>query len=539
MTPLSPTRVMSWCRCVATGLFLLNVLLGCTANQVQPMAFESPGTVPVMPTLKEVSVAGELAPVFGPSETFVGSPIQDVGHAGLFDVHEANSNEVALLQNGEHSFAVRVQLLEQAKKSIRIQAFIFSGDEAGLHIAEILKRKRAEGLDVRVIVDAASNLGLQTQWMYFDLKQHGIEVQGYESLYLEWLNEVPLPHLSPTQDSEAPNSRYHEKLWIVDGETNHGAAVVGGLNIANEYFRIDPVDPTEHWRDQDIIVKGRMVADIVTAFDRNFEHFLAIKESRLALNTDLYWKATRYVLDKIGKLDIPYEIRPNFAERTTILSSSSTALNYVDARGRFFHNRPRLGETYIWQAYRKLFENAKREILICNAYLIPSPDFIDAVRNAVGRGVRVVILTNSPATNDLTELTLVGRSYYERILSMNEKSWAMESGGSVQIWEWYGQRHDHAEQTEGTLHAKYAIFDRLYSLVGSYNLDPRSEKLNSETAVVVESKPLSTELAKTFYENDLAHSRRVLIEEAKEFKEPTDAIDNLRKHFGSIFESLL
>ncbi len=43
----------------------------------------------------------------------------------------------------------------------------------------------------------------------------------------------------------------------------------------------------------------------------------------------------------------------------------------------------------------------------------------------------------------------------------------------------------------GTIHAKYAVFDRLIPLIGSHNLDPRSEKLNSETAIVYESRPLS------------------------------------------------
>jgi putative cardiolipin synthase len=198
-----------------------------------------------------------------------------------------------------------------------------------------------------------------------------------------------------------------------------------------------------------------------------------------------------------------------------------------------------LEESYIQQAYRKLFDNTEREIIICNAYFIPSNYFIDAVRDAVGRGVRVIILTNSPETNDLPELTMVGRSYYKKILSLNDDEGLKKSGGNVQIWEWYGWRYDQAQQTEGTIHAKYATFDRRYSLVGSYNLDPRSEKLNSETAVVFENDTLSTELAKMFYENDLAYSRQVTLEDANEFNEPTDALYKLREEFGSLFEPLL
>ena len=76
-------------------------------------------------------------------------------------------------------------------------------------------------------------------------------------------------------------------------------------------------------------------------------------------------------------------------------------------------------------------------------------------------------------------------------------------------------------------------------LFGSYNLDPRSEKLNSETAVVFESDILSAELAEIFYENDLANSRHVTPEDAEGFNELADAFYKLRKEFGGLFESLL
>ena len=136
---------------------------------------------------------------------------------------------------------------------------MFKGDETGLRIAEILKQKKAAGLDVRVIVDAFSNPWLQTQWMYFDLKQNGIEVEGYEAIALQWLNEVPVPKLVPHTDPDALDKRFHEKMWIIDGETEQGVAITGGLNIGNEYFRADPDDPGRTWRDQDIVVRGVIV----------------------------------------------------------------------------------------------------------------------------------------------------------------------------------------------------------------------------------------------------------------------------------------
>jgi len=524
--------------CFVCNILVLLVISGCMTRNMPP-TIEDFSKVPSMPPLAVLGVENQPAPVFGPDEEYSSSTLEEIGRRGLFETHGPELNQFALLKNGDVSFTVRAQLLEQAKKSIRIQALIFAGDESGLYLAEILKRKKAEGLDVRLIVDATANLGLQTQWMYFDLKQHGIEVQGYESLYLQWLNEVPIPFLSPAKDPEAPNSRYHEKMWIVDGDTENGVAVVGGLNIANEYFRVDPSEPSDYWRDQDIVVKGRIVADMVTVFERNYQHFVDIKESRGLLDTDHYWQATRDFLDTIGKLDISYVTDSDLEERVLQMAQAKPSLRFMNARGRFFQNRPRLGESFIQQAYMKLFENAQREIIICNAYFIPSAEFIDAVRGALSRGVQVIILSNSPETNDLPEITMVGRSYYKDLLAINQEEAAQTSGGNVQIWEWYGWRYDEERQTEGTIHAKYAVFDRRYSLVGSYNLDPRSEQLNSETVVVFESKELSTDLAKIFYENDLTFSRKVSAQAAEEFNEPTDALYKLRKDFGSLFEPML
>ena len=155
---------------------------------------------------------------------------------------------------------------------------MFKGDETGLRVAEILKQKKAAGLDVRVIVDAFSNPWLQTQWMFFDLKQNGIEVEGYEAMALQWLNEVPIPALTPHTDPDALDKRFHEKMWIIDGETDHAIAVTGGLNIGNEYFRAAPDDPDATWRDQDVVLRGAIVRDLVTAFDRNFDYFVEREE---------------------------------------------------------------------------------------------------------------------------------------------------------------------------------------------------------------------------------------------------------------------
>jgi putative cardiolipin synthase len=329
-------------------------------------------------------------------------------------------------------------------------------------------------------------------------------------------------------------------LWIIDGETDHAVAVVGGLNIANTYFRIDPQNPGRYWRDQDVIVTGDVVNDMMVAFDRNFEYLLKIKESRGVFNTNIYWEATRKVFEKTGKLKIGYTTDKRLNRNVLELAHKPLQLKYDGAMSRFFQNRPRFEETYIEQAYLKSIKRAEKEILIGNAYFIASAAFIDAVKDAARRCVKVIILTNSPETNDLPLLTIVGRNYYDDILVVNTDPTVQScEAGGVQIWEWQGRRSGAAEQTEGTMHAKYAVFDRRVSIVGSHNLDPRSRNLNSESAIVFENKDLSRQLADLFYENDLAFSRQITLEDARAFTESKDAVYQLQKNFGILIEDNL
>ena len=477
--------------------------------------------------------------VFGSAREFRGSPLPHVGRNGLFDVRSSQENLIAILPNGEDSFSARIRTLMKARTSVRIQALTFKGDESGLYIAEILKYKKAQGVDVRVIVDAFSNLDPQTKRMYFDLQQHGIDVEGYETFGLEWLNEIPVDKGHRLEDSLDLNKRFHEKMWLMDGGTGHGIAILGGLNIGNEYFRIDPSNPGRYWRDQDVIVRGAVVGDMAAAFDRNHAAALMINARRGIANTDRYWDATRDLLDRFGKIKMDYQTEPRLKKRVARMAEGLPELKFEPARARFFQNRPRFEESYITQAYLKLIRDAKEEVLIANAYFIPSAKFIEAVKAAARRCVRVIVLTNSPETNDLPDLTIVGRDYYEQILDVNRepavRNCPVDDPG-IQVWEWQGRRAGEEERSQGTFHAKYAVFDRAVSLVGSHNLDPRSENLNSETAIIFESGPLSTRLARLFYANDLGFSKRISRKEARAFRKPSEVLDWLRKKFAGLFE---
>jgi putative cardiolipin synthase len=181
-------------------------------------------------------------------------------------------------------------------------------------------------------------------------------------------------------------------------------------------------------------------------------------------------------------------------------------------------------------------------VLIANAYFVPTPSLSRALTDAAKRCTAVRIISNSPGTNDLPEISLVGRGYYKDLLAVNDTAEvaACDSpDAGLRIWEWVGQAPDEAERRQGTMHSKFAVIDGQRGLVGSYNLDPRSEKLNSETALVFLQPDLAGQLRRKFLDEDLTYGREVTPEQAAEFESPESVIERFRKSIGGLFESEL
>ena len=177
-----------------------------------------------------------------------------------------------------------------------------------------------------------------------------------------------------------------------------------------------------------------------------------MKKSRGIFNTNLYWDATRAVLDKTGKMPIHYTTDPQVVQNVAALESRAAGVQFRGATCRFLQNRPRLRESYIQQAYVKLIERAEREVLIANAYFIPTPSLFTALTDAAKRCASVRLISNSPDTNDLPEITLVGRGYYKDLLAVNESAEVKACGNAdagLRIWEWVGQAPDEAGPQPG------------------------------------------------------------------------------------------
>ena len=470
------------------------------------MAVKTTASFTVAAVASLLALAALAGPPAAPDDGLVFEPPPDLKADVESSVPPVRSGNTArLLINGEAAFTERLRMIDEAQESIYIQALIFKADTVGNTIARrlLLKKAADPDIDIRIIVDAYSNIqDLEAQLMYFQLKNAGIVVEGYEAFYLHWLNEVNL------RDWTAGNKRYHEKYWIVDGR----AAVVGGMNIGDEYARIGD-DPLLIWRDQDVYLEGPVVEDIELAFLENCEHFKAIKKTWPgAFNTDTYWDAWQGVHPDLRDLvthslekrreDALAEL-PAWEELGLERRRVGKAL-HQDVSVRFVRSRPRHGETYIDQAYRQLIDSATTSVLIANAYFVPTQRLAQSLAAAASRGVIVKVINNSLETNDIPIITTAGRVSYAPL---------MDAG--VEIYEWHAER-----EGEGTMHGKFAVVDSRVAVIGSYNLDPRSIGLNSEDVVLIHDERLAKEIEVHYLVEDLPMADRITPAEAAQWSNP-------------------
>jgi len=396
--------------------------------------------------------------------------------------------KVKLLPAGQAAFELKYYLTENATASIKLQTYILYSDPVSKKLVRILKQKQDQGVKVEFIADCYTKYITKDQVLYAQMERMGLDLLGYEPLYFSASEDPRL-----LIDGNDLNMRFHEKYWIVDNQV----AITGGTNISQEYAAYNN-NPRFMWRDQDVVLYGPVVKDMERAFDENLVYFSQKRENRPdLLNPQFY----REQCAKKPKSWGAAAKQPGEVENPKLAVRDLTDDNVLV---RFIRHRPRLQETYIHQAYLHLFNTAQKRILIENSYLLLDDSQFQALTDAARRGVQITIVTNCEKTDDVFGLAPLSRYEYLPLL---------EAG--IKIYEWQGIIPGH-----GSLHAKYAVFDDDVSIVGSYNLDPRSTFLNSEDIVVMRSRKVAEELTRYTETIDLPQSELITMAQARKWNNP-------------------
>jgi len=143
------------------------------------------------------------------------------------------------------------------------------------------------------------------------------------------------------------------------------------------------------------------------------------------------------------------------------------------------------------KAMHDLMASAKSELLITNSYVIPDEQDIALFRDLQARGVRVKLLTNSLASQDVPAVNSHYKSWRKPLLQAGVELY--ETRPDAAIGPLLADTPPVRAEFVG-LHVKAIVVDRRTVFIGSMNLDPRSEELNSEMGVVIDSEPLALQM---------------------------------------------
>lgn len=163
-----------------------------------------------------------------------------------------------------------------------------------------------------------------------------------------------------------------------------------------------------------------------------------------------------------------------------------------------------------------LTDMARSQLLIVSPYFVPGDDMKAAFRRAVQRGVTVRILTNSLASNDAPVAHAGYARHRKELLEMGVQLYelrSVQSDGPSTLRGTAGHISGSTGKSRAMLHTKLMVVDRHLTVVGSMNLDMRSQLHNTELALLVASRMLATEAARNIEESQEASAWHVTLDD--------------------------
>jgi putative cardiolipin synthase len=289
----------------------------------------------------------------------------------------------------------------------------------------------------------------------------------------------------------------HNKSFTVDNQVS----VVGGRNIGNLYFA---AGGGVAFADLDVIAVGSAVSEVSKEFDLYWNSVSAYPAASFvgaprpdgATKLQAMFASTRADPQSVAYLQ---EVR----EAPLVLNLLDRKLDFEWVKARLLYDDPvktidtRAGtDILLFPELVRAMGPAEKSVDLVSPYFVPGEAGTAALATLASRGVKVRILTNSLASTDVKpvhagyakrrkDLLRAGVTLYEL-----KPTAARESDEHNQPWFGSGSL--------SALHAKTLAVDRSRGFVGSFNFDPRSELLNTEMGLVIDSPTFAQRLAKIF-----------------------------------------
>ena len=413
-----------------------------------------------------------------PETTALGSEMAIASSA-----HDAHSG-FRIITAGLDGLVVRVQMIDAAQRTLDLQYFIFRGDTSGRLLAAALQRAADRGVRVRVLVDDSDTVPGDEQLLFMD-GHPNVEIRVFNPFvyrgHANFLRSVEFLFNARRLDY-----RMHNKLLVAD----NAVALVGGRNIGDQYFQIDP---DSQFADDDVFAAGPVAGELGATFDEFWNSGLAIPAAAL-----MHGRTSPVVAAPST------EFAAQIATGEPYASMISGRLPLVWAHAQVVCDSPdkkkvasgeRGGRLMNAQVLR-VASTTRSELLMVTPYFIPAPDELQLLRELRQRQVRVRVLTNSL----LATPTEFGHSGYMpyRVPMLQDGVEIFEARALLGNARGSGQTAKISRYGNYALHAKLFVFDRQQLFIGSMNFDKRSSNLNTEVGLIIDSPELAEQTATRF-----------------------------------------
>ena len=337
--------------------------------------------------------------------------------AGLSLGMSIRGNAVELFENGAFFDALLEDILA-ARRTVHFETYLWKDGRIGRRVAEAFSKQARAGVKVRLVLDAVGckKIGKEVR---DEMLAAGCQIATYHPRTLKNIGVV--------------SERDHRKLAILDGRT----AWVGGHCIVDEW--LGNAEDRNHVRDLSVRLRGPVVHAVQSVFSENWVEVTG----RLFVGPDAF-----PALEPAG------EVEAHVASMKPEGSAPAVKI---------------LHHTMICCARERLW--------IQNPYFLPEPDAIDALAEAVKRGVDVRVMVPSAEASDMPIVQHAAHRSFQQLLD-----------AGVRMFEY--QRC--------LLHQKVMTVDGVWCSIGSSNFDDRSFETNDEITVGFHDRALARRMEDIF-----------------------------------------
>jgi cardiolipin synthase C len=451
-----------------------------------------------------------------------------------------NESGFMLLDGPPAAYGSRLALAEGARKTLDLQYYAIHADASTERLLTAVSEAAARGVRVRILLDDFHSTGRNASVM---------RLAFVPNIEMRMFNPVPGSRASSLarlfnaiEDASRIQQRMHNKLFIADNVLG----VTGGRNLGDAYFGNGEAG---NFVDMDVLAAGPIVQDLSRSFDAYWNNERAYPVQSLVTRKELealrnkalserekeansgaprppdgeprprnagptpeqqnrawdekamdlrtanfVWAPAAVLVDKPAKIPAdspggsantgkaPGLVVAQQGQRRTAAAPRGSLNDAADAASN--------GDTVV-EGLLQLIGQARRDLLIISPYFVPGPDMKQAFASALARGVKIRVLTNSLASNDAPAAHVGYARHREDLLAMGIGLYELRSE-QAGLGSAFGSAGGSTPgESRSMLHSKVLVMDGRLLVVGSMNLDLRSQLQNTEIALLIRSDELS------------------------------------------------